>query len=163
MHVRTATTNDVEALFDIRTSVQENHESRKELAAQGVTPASVADMLSGADSRAWIADVDGVPAAFSMAIVSRRTIFALFVMPGREGNGLGRALLAAAEAWLLEQGVREISLTTGGKPWLRAHGFYSRCGWTKVDTLSNGDARYAKSAPEAVETNPDFEEGDPRC
>lgn len=43
--VRTATVADVDTLFDIRTSVRENYMSRAELAAIGVTPASVSALL----------------------------------------------------------------------------------------------------------------------
>ena len=39
MRIRLATTADVETLFELRTSVRENHQSREELAAIGVTPA----------------------------------------------------------------------------------------------------------------------------
>jgi L-amino acid N-acyltransferase YncA len=65
------------------------------------------------DARAWIADVDGRPVAFSMAKSAERTVFAIFVRPGYEGRGLGRALMNRAEAWLFASGADEIWLTTG--------------------------------------------------
>src|SRR4028118_1730181 len=45
MHSRPATPDDVELLFDVRTSVLENHPSRAELASIGVTPRPVAEAL----------------------------------------------------------------------------------------------------------------------
>ena len=44
-HIRRAAADEM--LFDIRTRVKENHQSRAELAAPGVTPESVAAMLRG--------------------------------------------------------------------------------------------------------------------
>jgi hypothetical protein len=45
MQIRIATNSDVATLFRIRTSVKENHQSQEELAALGVTPESVGEML----------------------------------------------------------------------------------------------------------------------
>jgi GNAT superfamily N-acetyltransferase len=144
MRVRIADIQDVETLFDIRTSVRENHQSREELAGIGVTPASVAEMLR-TDSRAWIADVDGRPVAFSMANAAERTVFAMFVRPGYEGRGLGRALMAEAEAWLFAQGADEIWLTTGSDPAIRANGFYRHLGWQEDGTTQDGQIRYTRT------------------
>jgi hypothetical protein len=38
MHIRVAQRDDIETLFDIRTSVVENHQSREEIAALGIRP-----------------------------------------------------------------------------------------------------------------------------
>jgi GNAT superfamily N-acetyltransferase len=142
--IRLAQPEDVETLFDIRTSVRENHQSREELAEIGVTPASVAEMLD-THSRAWIAEVDGVAAAFSMANAEERTVFAMFVRPGYEWRGLGRALMAEAEAWLFEQGDDEIWLTTGSDPAIRANGFYLHLGWQQTGATEDGQIRYIRS------------------
>lgn len=146
--VRRATADDVETLFDIRTSVRENHQSRAKLASIGVTPTSVAEMLNG-DAAAWIAAHDGIAAAFSMAKGDEQTVFAVFVRPGYEGRGLGSAVLSAAEEWLWQRGAGEIWLTTGAEPEIRAHGFYARRGWRRTDKLLRGDVKYVKSRPGA--------------
>ncbi|WP_207479998.1 GNAT family N-acetyltransferase [Arenibaculum pallidiluteum] len=143
---RVATSAEVEDLFAIRTSVIENHQSREELADLGITPESVAAMLA-ADCRAWICDLDGVPAAFSMAKAGERTVFAVFVRPEAEGRGLGRALLEAAESWLFAQGAAEIWLTTGLDPTLRAHRLYEAAGWRAGDVTADGQRLYTKARP----------------
>jgi GNAT superfamily N-acetyltransferase len=140
VRIRVATEADVETLFDIRTSVRENHQSREELAALGVTPFSITEMLR-ASSRAWIADVDGVPAAFSLADAVERTIFGMFVRPEYEGRGLGCALMARAEQWLFDR-TDEIWLTTGSEPTIRANGFYRHLGWRPDGTNERGENRY---------------------
>jgi GNAT superfamily N-acetyltransferase len=144
--IRDALPADVETLFEIRTSVRENHQSREELATIGVTPESVAEMLSS-DSHAWVAEVDGAPAAFSMARAAERTVFAMFVRPEFEGRGLGRALMERAEDWLFRTGAEEIWLTTGSDPSIRANGFYRRLGWLQAGTTEDGQLRYIKRRP----------------
>lgn len=146
MRVRTATEADVEALFEVRTSVRENHQGLEELAGLGVTPESVAAMLR-ATARAWVAEEDGRALAFSMADAAEGTVFAMFVRPGHEGRGLGRTLMREAEGWLFAAGWSEIWLLTGGDPALRAHGFYRRLGWESAGVQPDGQLRYVKRSP----------------
>lgn len=138
MHIRVAHSSDIETLFDIRTSVRENYQSREEIAALGITPDSVAEMLR-IDCRAWIAEVESQPVGFSIANASEATIFGVFVLPEFEGRGIGRAVLQAAEAWLFSQNLDEIWLVTGNDPTLRAYGFYQHLDWIPVGIMTEGD------------------------
>ena len=146
MHIRRASPDDVELLFDIRTSVRENHQSREELATIRVTPESVAEMLRGT-WRGWVAEVDGEAVGFSIADAAEGTVFAMFVRPGREGLGAGRALMREAEDWLFSQGWDRIWLLTGSDPALRANGFYRHLGWTEAGWGSDGQVRFVKARP----------------
>ncbi|WP_225910662.1 GNAT family N-acetyltransferase [Thermoleptolyngbya sichuanensis] len=164
--MRPAQATDIEALFDIRTSVVENHQSREEIAALGITPASVAHMLD-TDCCAWVAEMNaevktkmnpGSPnppahrlAGFAIANATEKTIFGLFVLPAYEGHGIGRSLLQAAEDWLWSAGCAEIWLVTGNDPTLRAYGFYLHLGWTAVGVETagefQGEMRFIKRSP----------------
>ena len=148
MRIRTASEADVPVLFEIRTSVRENHQSREELATIGVTPESIGEMMRSS-SRVWVAEVEGQPVAFSMADAGEGTIFAMFVRPGYEGRGLGRALMREAEAWLFDQGLEEIWLLTGSDPALRANGFYRHLGWQDAGLQEDGQIKYVKAARRA--------------
>ena len=143
MPIRIATDADVEALFEVRTSVAQNYQSREELAGLGVTPEAIARMLR-TTSRAWIAEKDGRAVAFSMADADEGTIFAMFVRPENEGQGLGRALMKEAEDWLFGRGWPEIWLLTGSDPGLRAVGFYLHLGWKAVGLEPDGQTKYIK-------------------
>lgn len=147
MHIRVAQRQDIETLFDIRTSVTENYQSRKEIAELGITPASVAEMLL-ANCRAWIAELEGQAIGFSIADKSEATILGMFVRPQFEGRGAGRQLMDAAECWLRSQGVDEAWLLTGNDPNLRAYGFYCHLGWVaagvEIDGAFSGEMKFIK-------------------
>lgn len=132
------------ALFAIRTSVLENHLSVAQLAARDITAESLSAELVAGSLRCWLALVDSVPAGFSMAKLEEGGIFAMFVRPEREGLGLGRRLMAAAESCLFGHGCKEIWLTTDEDPTIRAHGFYRRLGWQTDWVPQEGEVTYWK-------------------
>lgn len=89
--IRLANTADIDAIFHIRTSVQENHLSREQLTEMGITPGAIEQALVEAPC-IWIAEVDGVPAGFSMADSEDACVFAAFVLPSSRGRGWVDAL-----------------------------------------------------------------------
>lgn len=148
--IRVAHQEDIESLFEIRTSVVENHQSREEIAALGITPDSVAEMLT-ADCCAWLAEIDSTPIGFSIANGTEGMVFGMFVLPAFEGRGVGRALMQAAETWLWSQDTEEIWLLTGNDPNLRAYGFYLHLGWipvaVEVEGHFKGEMKFIKKRP----------------
>ncbi|MEL6442437.1 MAG: hypothetical protein AAFQ80_24735, partial [Cyanobacteria bacterium J06621_8] len=86
MLIRTAQPQDIETLFDIRTSVVENYQSREEIAELGITPDSVAEMLQ-TDCQAWVAEFDEQIIGFSIANKAQQTILGIFVCPEYEVEG----------------------------------------------------------------------------
>lgn len=145
MKIRAATPDDVEALFDIRCSVGENHLSREQLAALDITVPSVRTMIESGEFVSVVADQDGVVAGFVMVETAKGYVFACFVRPGFEAQGIGGALMSAAEQELRRSGARELWLSTGAEPTLRAHGFYRHLGWREDGRLADGQIRYRKS------------------
>ena len=138
MLIRVAQATDIEAMFDIRTSVTENYQSREEIAELGITPESIAEMLV-TDCCAWIAELEGQPVGFAIANATEATIFGIFVLPAFEGKGVGRSLMQAAETWLWSQGLAEIWLLTGNDPSLRAYGFYQNLDWVLTEVITEGE------------------------
>lgn len=149
MSVRTrmATVEDVESLFEIRTSVTQNHLSREQMDALGITPQVLSSAINEGPC-VWIAEVDERPVAFSMIDRDEGEVFAMFVRPAYENRGLGRLLMAAAEAELFRAHER-IFLVTDGRQEIRANGFYQRLGWTVVSRVDAQDVRYEKRRPRA--------------
>jgi hypothetical protein len=86
MNIRIAQRDDIDTIFEIRTSVIENHQSREEIAELGITQESVAKMLE-TDCCAWVAEIDDRPIGFSIANAIEKTIFGIFVLPSFECRG----------------------------------------------------------------------------
>ena len=147
MEIRVAVPADVPAMFEIRTSVRENHLSLEQLAAYGITHDSLPGMLTGY-GRGWVADDAGRLVAFAMADAAQATVFAMFVRPGHEGRGLGRLLMNEAEQWLFSQGCDEIWLLTDARPEVRANGFYRHLGWIDDGIQPDGQVRFRKRSPQ---------------
>ena len=141
--IRLATLDDIDALLVIRTSVVQNHLSVEQMAELGITPQLLADSMREAPC-AWIAEVDGQPVAFAMVDLAEGEVFAMFVLPSHEHLGLGRQLMAVAEAALFEHHDR-LFLTTDGRDEIRANGFYQHLGWSVVERVEGDDVRYQKS------------------
>jgi GNAT superfamily N-acetyltransferase len=109
----------------IRLSVQENVLSDP----SRITLQMYEDYLD-LQGRGWVAEVDGVIAAFSYADREHGSIWALFVSPEHEGRGLGKGLLELATSWLFGLGHERVLLST--TPGTRADRFYAAQGWARL-------------------------------
>src|SRR5688572_19053399 len=101
-------------------------------------------MIDAADQGVWVAEDQNVVVAFSMADATTGSVFAVFVHPGAQGRGFGRALLRVAEDWLFAAGWETIQLQTDQDPHTRAHRFYRALGWELAGPADHGDVRYEK-------------------
>lgn len=141
--VRPARPEDTPALFDVRTSVRENHQGVEELAALGITPATISAMIAAAPC-AWVAVAQGRVVGFSMIDNDQGTLFAAFVRPECEGQGIGGALIAQAENALFRDHPL-IWLETGRDS--RAAAVYRHLGWGEETDLGGGNIRLTKARP----------------
>lgn len=146
MIIRQAEQGDAEAVFAIRLAVRENRLTEAQLAARGITRSAYRRWLADGTG-VWVADHDDTVVGFAIALPKEATIWALFVHPDFEGQGIGRSLLEVAENWLFARGCEEIWLTTDGDMRNRAHGFYERMGWYLTGDDEHGQVSYVKSGP----------------
>lgn len=135
---RAAVLEDLEQLYEIRFSVLENQEPDP----TAIPAPRVRAVLEEGGS--YVCECDGRPVGFTMASASGKepNLFALFIRPGYEGRGIGRRLLAMAEAWLRSAGVREARLST--EPGTRADRFYAAAGWERGALGPDGEVRYSR-------------------
>src|SRR5215813_11495386 len=105
--IRAATTADLSRIFAIRDSVRENRLSDP----AAVTEADAAWFLAHGPVWVWQEPDDAV-VGFSAGDPRDGTVWALFVAPGHEGKGVGRALLQAACNSLREAGHSVARLST---------------------------------------------------
>jgi GNAT superfamily N-acetyltransferase len=136
---RLASVHDIPAMSRIRLSVLENRLRDP----TRITRQMYADFLEK-DGRGWVALVDGGVVAFSYGNRIDGSIWALFVDPRFEGQGLGKQLLSLATDWLFSLGFRRVTLSTGAGT--RAAQFYTRLGWQLVSS-SASDSVFVLNGP----------------
>lgn len=145
LEIRPASPEDVAEIFDVRCSVKENHMSREELTAMDITPDTVRDMITGGDFIVPVALMGERIAGFAMAQISEGYVFALFIRPEMEGNGIGRALMRVVESGFAKHGVTQAWLCTGSEPGIRAPGFYRHLGWRDSGVMEDGQLKFSKT------------------
>ena len=141
--VRPAGATDIDAIFHVRTSVRENALTWDELAALGITPASIHAAITAAPC-AWVVERDGKVVGFAMADLPEACLFAVFVLPEHEGQGVGRQLIQAGETALFRHHP-VIWLETDATS--RAAAVYRHLGWTPAGDAGDGDVRLQKLRP----------------
>jgi GNAT superfamily N-acetyltransferase len=146
MPVRLATVHDIDAMHEIRLAVRENALADR----TRVGPEHYRTMLLEL-GRGWVYEESGAVVAFAIADHAHRNIWALFVAPGFEGQGIGTALLDVMVTWLFEQSREPVWLTTGRNT--RAERFYSAAGWRATGPAADDEIRFELTAGDAPGTS----------
>lgn len=99
----------------------------------------IADARRGPTSTVLVARRDGAVVAAVMACYDghRGWLYYVAVAPDLQGDGLGKAAVAAGEDWLRSAGARKVQLmvrTTNDQ----VRGFYARLGYTDQETTVLG-------------------------
>lgn len=140
INIRPALVSDVGSIFDVRTSVIENHLSREEMRLMGITESVVADMILK-NPCAWVAVDNENIIGFSMILQDEGCLFAAFVRPEYENKGAGRKLARAAEHELFKHH-DVVWLETDKNS--RAAKFYRHLGWGNDAAINDVDIRLEK-------------------
>jgi GNAT superfamily N-acetyltransferase len=135
--LRRATHADTPRIFEIRDSVRENRLSDP----AAVTEAHVAWFVDNGPIWVW-EEADGTVAGFSAGDPRDGWVWALFVAPGHEGKGIGRALLKATCGTLQSAGHATATLST--EPGTRAERHYRADGWTVTGQNAKGELVFQK-------------------
>jgi GNAT superfamily N-acetyltransferase len=139
--VRPATEADIPEMMALRLSVREN----QLFDPSQVTAEDCRRYVTGGHMCVW--DEDGAILGISAGTVDTGWIWALFVRPGHEGRGIGRALFAAACDALIAAGFRTLRLSTD--PDTRAARFYRAAGWREAGRTPEGELIFELSVPPA--------------
>lgn len=135
MDLRRATTGDIDQLMRIRGAVRENRLR---------DPSSVkrADYeWFVAQHRVWLGKIDGQVAGFAAGDPRDGTIWALFVDPKLEGEGLGAVLLVKVCEDLVTDGHTVLRLSTD--PGTKAARLYRKLGWQEQGLLPDGEMAFS--------------------
>ncbi|MEQ1745177.1 MAG: GNAT family N-acetyltransferase [Saprospiraceae bacterium] len=125
MNIREATIGDIPQIQLVRNSVRENTLSDPAL----VTDADCADFLTRR-GKGWVCEMDGRIVGFAIADLVGTNVWALFLHPDYERQGIGRLLHDRMLDWYFAQTGATIWLGTA--PGTRAAGFYRKAGWLEV-------------------------------
>ena len=131
--IRFAKVTDAEEMHRIRLSVKENVLSNPSL----VPLSSYLPFLSGS---AFVCEEESQIRGFSAVDLTTGGVWALFVDPIFERQGIGKQLLDALCAQFFEGPCDMMWLTTD--PDTRAEKFYRSAGWSPVGYCSNGEVRF---------------------
>jgi len=93
------TTEDVPALFDVRTSVRENIYTRGALLS-GWNHGKSSHRDDWHNHCGWLCEADSKIVGFAMANGTTGEFWVIAVLPEYEGQGIGSKLLRLAEDWL---------------------------------------------------------------
>jgi GNAT superfamily N-acetyltransferase len=88
MQIREALLTDIPKMSEVRLAVKENALSNPAL----VTEQDYVDYLSQR-GKGWVCEIDGQLVGFAIGDLVKHNVWALFVLPGYEGQGIGRELL----------------------------------------------------------------------
>ena len=135
MELREAKITDITAIQTLRNAVKENTLSDPNL----VTDADCADHLTR-KGKGWVYEKDGEIVGFSIVNLIENNIWALFVHPDAEKNGIGRALHGVMLDWYFTQTSSKVWLSTSPKT--RAEGFYRQAGWTEAGLYGKGEIKF---------------------
>ena len=140
---RRATTADIREMMEIRLAVKENTLSDPSI----ITYQMCEDYLEQL-GRGWCCEVDGKILGFSYAAKADASIWALFVRPEYEGQGVGAPLLKLATEWLFSLGNAQVKLSTSANT--RADRFYLAQGWQRGSMKNAVEVIYTLDVPATV-------------
>ena len=132
MLIREAKIEDIKQIQVVRNSVKENILSNPNL----VTDKDCEEFLFER-GKGWVCEKDGTIIGFAIADLIDNNIWALFVHPDFENNGIGKTLHDTMLDWYFNQQKEMVWLSTS--PNTRAEKFYRLQGWKEVGLYGKGE------------------------
>ncbi len=127
MTFREANIADIQQIQIVRNSVKENTLSNPAL----VTDDDCVEFLT-VRGKGWVCEIDNNIVGFAIADLQDNNIWALFLDPAVEGQGIGRQLHKIMVDWYFAQTKNKVWLGTAFNT--RAEQFYRKAGWVEVGT-----------------------------
>ena len=133
--LRVAKPDDIQQIQIVRNAVKENTLSNPNL----VTDQDCEEYIT-VRGKGWVYEVNQEIIGFSIVDLQDNNIWALFLKPEFEKQGIGKQLHDKMLDWYFEQTMKSIWLGTA--PNTRAEGFYRKAGWTEIGTHGNGEIKF---------------------
>ncbi len=135
MRFREASTTDIPQLQVIRHSVKENILSDPTLVTDELCALYLTERGKG-----WVCEVDGRVVGFSIVDLQEHNVWALFLLPEFEGQGIGKQLHRLLLDWYFGHTQKPIWL--GTDPGTRAEQFYRGQGWREIGIHGKSELKF---------------------
>jgi GNAT superfamily N-acetyltransferase len=135
MIIREATPEDIKQMQIVRNAVKENVLSNPSV----VTDEACLEYIT-VRGKGWVSEIDKQIVGFSIADLKDNSIWALFVDPAFEKQGIGRQLHQVMLDWYFSQTQKTVWLETS--PNTRAETFYRKSGWIEVGKYREHDIKF---------------------
>lgn len=133
--IRYAAEADIPQIQRVRNAVKENTLSDPAL----VPDADVADYICRR-GKGWVSLQGDQVIGFAIVSVLDNNVWALFMDPGFDKQGIGRRLHDLMMDWYFDQTAEKVWLST--TPGTRAEKFYRKAGWVEDGTFGKGEVRF---------------------
>lgn len=135
MIFREAKIEDIKQIQIVRNAVKENTLSNPDLVSD-----KDCEVFMFERGKGWVCEVDNRIVGFSIADLKENNIWALFVHPDYDKQGIGRHLHDLMLKWYFTQTSKNVWLGTA--PGTRAEIFYKKAGWTEVGIHGKGEIKF---------------------
>lgn len=125
MIYREAQLADIKPIMRIRFAVKENVLSNRDLVTEDDCIEFIFERGKG-----WVCEINGTVVGFSIVDLKENNIWALFLDPEYEKQGIGRQLHNLMLDWYFSRSQQTVWLGTA--PGTRAESFYRKAGWIET-------------------------------
>ena len=135
MIIREAKISDIQQIQLVRNSVTENTLSNPDLVSDQDCEEFLFERGKG-----WVCEIDSKIVGFSIVDLKENNIWALFLHPQFEKQGIGRQLHDIMLNWYFTQTKNTVWL--GTSPKTRADNFYRKSGWREIGMHGKGEIKF---------------------
>lgn len=137
--IREAEIKDIKQIQVVRNSVKENM-----LSNPALVPDEDCELFITKRGKGWVGEIDGKIVGFSIVDLQDNNVWALFLHPDFEKQGIGRQLHDVMVDWYFQQTPQTLWLGTA--PSTRAEAFYRKAGWREIGTHGKGEVKFEMTA-----------------
>ncbi len=149
MKIREAEITDIKQIQIVRNSVNENTLSNPNLVSDEDCKEFITQRGKG-----WVCEINTEIIGFAIADLKDNNIWALFLKPKFEKQGIGQHLHNTMLNWYFNQTKNTVWL--GTSPNTRAESFYRKAGWVEIGTHGKGEIKFEMTYNNWTKRKPSF-------
>ena len=138
MLFREAVITDIPQIQIVRNSVKEN-----KLSDPALVPDKDCEEYMTVRGKGWVCEIEGTIVGFAIADLKENNIWALFLLPEYEGQGIGKKLHGIMLDWYFTQTKETLWLGTAFNT--RAEKFYRMQGWKEAGMHGSKEIKFEMS------------------